>query len=99
MRSGSRPHQADRDRILNDIGTAFHMLGLRSVARDAFFVLSATAQEQYMRWVAMLSLMGIAAEDGSELIFDQLRRQTSARSACRPSWRSSTTFVWVVAYQ
>ncbi len=59
-------NQAERDRILNDIGTAFHMLGLRSVARDAFLVLSATAQEQYIRWVAMLSLMGIAAEDGLE---------------------------------
>jgi tetratricopeptide (TPR) repeat protein len=67
--------QIERDRILNDIGTAFHMLGLRSVARDAFLVLSATAQEQYIRWVATLSLMGIAAEDGLEPVFDQLRRQ------------------------
>lgn len=73
MRESTAP--ADRDRILNDIGTAFHSLGLRSVARDAFLVLSATAQEQYMRWVATLSLMSIAAEDGSEVIFDQLRRQ------------------------
>jgi tetratricopeptide (TPR) repeat protein len=67
--------QADRDRILNDIGTAFHMLGLRSGARDAFLLLSATAQEQYMRWVASLSLMAIAAEDGSEPIFEQYRAQ------------------------
>jgi len=73
MRESATP--ADRDRILSDIGTAFHMLGLRSVARDAFLVLSATAQEQYMRWVAMLSLMSIAAEDGSDVIFDQLKRQ------------------------
>lgn len=65
---------ADRDRILNDIGMAFHMLGLRSVARDAFLVLSATAQEQYMRWAATLSLMSIAAEEGSEPMFEQLRR-------------------------
>ena len=70
--------QANRDRILNDIGTAFHMLGLRSVARDAFLVLSATAQEQYIRWVATLSLMGIAAEDGLEPAFDQFRRQLRA---------------------
>lgn len=67
--------QIERDRILNDIGTAFHMLGLRSVARDAFLVLSATAQEQYIRWLATLSLLGIAAEDGLEPVFDQLRRQ------------------------
>jgi tetratricopeptide (TPR) repeat protein len=69
----------DRDRILNDIGTAFQMLGLRSVARDAFLVLSATAQEQYMRWVASLSLMSIAAEEGSEPVFEQWRRSVRAR--------------------
>ncbi|MGA9836336.1 MAG: hypothetical protein WBQ26_03375 [Gemmatimonadaceae bacterium] len=71
---------ADRDRILSDIGTAFHMLGLRSVARDAFLVLSATAQEQYMRWVASLSLMGIAAEDGSEPIFEQFKSSLRPRT-------------------
>ena len=70
--------QIDRDRILNDLGTAFHMLGLRSVARDAFLVLSATAQEQYMRWAATLSLMAIAAEDGSQPMFDQYRVQLKA---------------------
>lgn len=64
---------AERDRILNNIGTAFHLLGLRSAARDAFLVLSATAQEQYVRWTAMLSLMTLAAEDGSEAAFCQLR--------------------------
>jgi len=70
---GESTNSPDRDRILNDIGTAFHMLGLRDVARDAFLVLSATAQEQYMRWVATLSLMGIAAEEGLEPMFEQLR--------------------------
>ncbi|MDE3172948.1 MAG: hypothetical protein KGN74_07740, partial [Gemmatimonadota bacterium] len=69
------PSPVNRDRILSDIGTAFQRLGLRSVARDAFLVLSATAQEQYMRWVATLSLMGIAAEDGSEPLFEQYRAQ------------------------
>lgn len=67
--------QIARDRILNDIGTAFHMLGLRSVARDAFLVLSATAEQQYMRWMATLSLLGIAAEDGSEPIFEQYKSE------------------------
>lgn len=70
----------DRDRILSDIGTAFHMLGLRSVARDAFLVLSATAQEQYMRWVATLSLLSIAAEDGAETVFSQLKQQVTVRA-------------------
>ena len=69
---------AERDRILSDIGTAFHMLGIRSAARDAFLVLSATAQEQYMRWMAMLSLMTIAAEDGFEPVFLQFQRSLSS---------------------
>ncbi len=69
------PSPVNRDRVLSDIGTAFHMLGLRTVARDAFLILSATAQEQYMRWVATLSLMSIAAEDGSEPMFEQFRAQ------------------------
>lgn len=74
------PDTSERDRILSNIGTAFHMLGIRSVARDAFLVLSATAQEQYTRWAATLSLMTIAAEDGSEPAFDQLRRTLSTAS-------------------
>ena len=72
------PSNAERDRILSNIGTAFHKLGIRSAAQDTFLVLSArTAQEQYMRWSAMLSLMTIAAEDGSEPIFEQFRRTLS----------------------
>ncbi|HVB32467.1 MAG TPA: hypothetical protein VNE60_13155 [Gemmatimonadaceae bacterium] len=69
---------AERDRILSDIGTAFHMLGIRSAARDAFLVLSTTAQEQYTRWMAMLSLMTIAAEDGFEPVFLQFRRSLAS---------------------
>ncbi len=88
----NRPIPADRDRILNDIGTAFHMLGLRSVARDAFLVLSATAQEQYMRWVATLSLMGIAAEEGSEPIFEQFETQPSAEQSCLRISKRNTTY-------
>lgn len=69
---------SERDRILSDIGTAFHYLGIRSAARDAFLVLSATAQEQYMRWMASIALMTIAAEDGVEPVFEQLRRSLAA---------------------
>ncbi len=71
LRESASP--VDKDRILNDIGNAFHLLGLRSIARDAFMVLSMTAQQQYMRWLATLTLMEIAAEDGSEPIFEQYR--------------------------
>ena len=72
----------DRDRILNDIGMAFHMLGIRSAARDAFLVLSVTATEQYMRWLATLGLMTIAAEDHSQPVFEQLQR--TLRTASLP---------------
>ena len=68
------PSAIERDRILHNIGTAFQLLGIRSAARDAFLVLSATAQEQYTRWSALLTLMSIAAEDGAEPAFEQYRR-------------------------
>ncbi|MDE3153179.1 MAG: hypothetical protein KGL93_13105, partial [Gemmatimonadota bacterium] len=70
----SSPSAIERDRILHNIGTAFQLLGIRSAARDAFLVLSATAQEQYTRWSALLTLMSIAAEDGAEPAFEQYRR-------------------------
>jgi len=64
----------DRDRILNDIATAFTYLGLLDVASDAYLVLSATAQEQYLRWFAELNLLEIAARQNNELAFDRYRR-------------------------
>jgi tetratricopeptide (TPR) repeat protein len=68
------PVQRDRDRILNNIATAFRYLGLSDVARDSYLVLAATAQEQYVRWIAGLNLMELAAEQQSELQFDRYRR-------------------------
>jgi tetratricopeptide (TPR) repeat protein len=68
----------DRDRILHDIGSAFLELGVRSAARDAFLVLSATASEQYVRWGATLKLMSIAAEDSSQPVFEQSRRELAS---------------------
>jgi hypothetical protein len=49
-------------------------LGLDDVARDAYLVLAATAQEQYVRWMSELNLLEIAAKQGSELQFDRYRR-------------------------
>ena len=72
------PDQLARDRVLNDLGGAFYMLGIRSAARDAYLVLAATAQEQYTRWSALISLMGIAADDGMAPLFERYRRELSA---------------------
>ena len=64
-----------RDRMLNDIAGAFYKLGVRSAARDAYSLLSLTAQEQYLRWVASINLMEIAADDGSLPLFERHRRE------------------------
>ncbi|MGE5101385.1 MAG: hypothetical protein ACM3SX_15460, partial [Deltaproteobacteria bacterium] len=66
--------QRDRDRILTNIATGFRYLGLMDVARDAYLVLAATAQAQYIRWMSELNLMELAAEQGMELDFDKYRR-------------------------
>ncbi len=64
----------ERDRILSNVATGFRFLGALDVARDAYLVLAATAEEQFVRWNAELSLLAIAAEQGSELQFDRYRR-------------------------
>jgi tetratricopeptide (TPR) repeat protein len=68
------PSQREKDRILNDIATSFMYLGLLDVARDGYLVLASTAQEQYVRWLAELNLIEIAAKQGAELQFDKYRR-------------------------
>jgi tetratricopeptide (TPR) repeat protein len=64
----------NRDRLLNDIAGSFYMLGVRSVARDTYLIIEATAQEQYQRWVASINLMEIAASDGSRVLFERHHR-------------------------
>jgi tetratricopeptide (TPR) repeat protein len=66
-----------RDRVLVDIAVSFMELGVTSAARDAFLVLAATGQEQYVRWVASLNLLDIAIADGSEPAFEAYRRDLS----------------------
>jgi len=63
-----------RDRILNNIATGFRFLGLFDAARDAYLVLATTAEEQYVRWLAEVNLMELAAQEGGELTFDKYRR-------------------------
>ena len=63
-----------RDRVLNDLGASFVQLGVYSAARDAYLVVAATAQEQYMRWTAMINLLDVAADERREPVFEQYRR-------------------------
>ncbi len=67
----------ERDRIMADMAGAFKDLGLRTAARDGYLIVVASAQEQYLRWIAALNLMEIAAMDGSETIFEAYRRDLS----------------------
>jgi tetratricopeptide (TPR) repeat protein len=73
MNTATAPRE--RDRILNDLATAFMKLGVLSAARDAYLVLTVTAQEQWTRWIATMNLMEIAARDGSETLFERYRRE------------------------
>ncbi len=71
---GDTSDPINRDRLLLDIAAAFYMLGARSVARDAYLILEATAQEQYQRWVASINLMELAAAEGATTVFERHRR-------------------------
>lgn len=70
----------ERDRILGDIALSFMDLGVYSAARDAYMVLSATAQEEYVRWTADLNLLELAVQTGSETLFEQYRRILNSRA-------------------
>lgn len=67
--------QMSRDRVLNDLGASFSMLGVYSAARDAYLVVAATAQEQYMRWTAKINLLDLASDERREPVFEQYRRE------------------------
>lgn len=75
---GQTESSADRDRILNDIAVSFLELGVYSAARDAYLVLSVTAQEEYVRWAAQLNLLEVASRTGSEVHFEALRREMAS---------------------
>jgi tetratricopeptide (TPR) repeat protein len=78
MNTATSPRE--RDRILNDLATAFMQLGVRTAARDAYLVLTVTAQEQWTRWVATINLMDISSRDGSETLFERYRRELGEAS-------------------
>jgi tetratricopeptide (TPR) repeat protein len=72
---GDSQSPSERDRILNNIAGSFMQLGVLSAARDAYLVLSATAQEQYMRWTATLNLLELSSHSNAEMHFEHYRRQ------------------------
>jgi tetratricopeptide (TPR) repeat protein len=64
-----------RDRILADIAASFGELGVLSAARDALVIVAATAQELYLRWIAEINLLEIAAKQREEPAFEMYRRE------------------------
>ncbi len=73
-------NQMARDRVLNDLGASFAQLGVFTAARDAYLVVAATAQEQYMRWTATLNLLDVAVQERRETLFEQYRRDLDGAS-------------------
>ena len=73
LRESSNEHE--RERILNDLATAFSMLGVKSAARDAFLIIATTAREQYLRWAATINLLELAADESVRLQFERYRQQ------------------------
>jgi len=67
-----------RERILTNIATGFRYLGNTEIARNAYLVLAATAQEQFIRWNSLINLIELSASDGNELQFDRYRRELEA---------------------
>jgi tetratricopeptide (TPR) repeat protein len=80
-----------RDRILSDLATAFMRLGVLTAARDAYLVLTVTAQEQFTRWLATMNLMEIAARDGAETVFERYRRELA--DAALPPFMAADFYV------
>jgi hypothetical protein len=76
LRESANEHE--RERILNDLATAFSALGVKSAARDAFLIIASTAREQYLRWMATINLMELAADEGVRLQFERYRQQLAS---------------------
>jgi tetratricopeptide (TPR) repeat protein len=63
-----------RDRVLNDIGTAFLDIGEHAAARAAFAILEQRAEQKDLRWISALNLMHLSALEGAETTFERYRR-------------------------
>ena len=60
-----------RDRILADIAAAYAGLGQRDVARDGYSIVALTSPHQWVRWQALLNLLELDVDEGSEGLFDE----------------------------
>lgn len=69
-----------RDRALGDVASFLGEIGLRDAARDGYLVIAATAQEQYLRWVATINLLELSVHDRQEEAFDGYRSQLESES-------------------
>lgn len=65
----------DRERVLNDLGNFLGLTGAFDSARHALTAMAQGARQQESRWVAQHNLMDLATREGSELRFEQHRRQ------------------------
>lgn len=65
----------DRERVLNDLGNFLGLTGAFDSARHALTAMMQGARQQESRWVAQHNLMDLAMREGSELRFEQHRRQ------------------------
>jgi len=86
-------NQMARDRVLNDLGSSFAQLGVYTAARDAFLVVAATAQEQYLRWTATINLLDVAVHEHREPLFEQYRRDLE--SAELPPGLATYYFIYI----
>ena len=87
MRESANEHE--RERILNDLATAFSALGVKSAARDAFMIIAATAREQYLRWTATINLMELRCGRRRP---PQVRALSAAAGECRASAAATGAF-------
>jgi tetratricopeptide (TPR) repeat protein len=69
-----------RQRVLHDLALAFVDLAMLDVGRDALQVVSATAEEPYLRLLADSNLMWVAVLAGQETVYERYRRALAEES-------------------
>jgi tetratricopeptide (TPR) repeat protein len=81
-------HPTAKDRLLTDISSALAELGLLEAAKTALSIVADTADEQYLRWVAGINLVGLLASLGDEEGF-VMRRDALASAELTPALEAS----------
>jgi tetratricopeptide (TPR) repeat protein len=61
---------SERDRVLEDLAAGFSELGMHGAARDAHLLLTATAQNKWVRWQATINLLELSSLDGMTDAFE-----------------------------